>query len=105
VDGLVAKRTAGAFPWGTLAVNVTGAFLVGLLFTVLTERFTVAPWLRSSLLIGLLGGYTTFSTFTLESYRLVEDGAWALGTANLCVSVVGGMLAVYLGVVAGRALS
>jgi CrcB protein len=105
VDGLVAKRTAGAFPWGTLAVNVTGAFLVGLLFTVLTERFTVAPWLRSSLLIGLLGGYTTFSTFTLESYRLVEDGAWALGMANLCVSVVGGMLAVYLGVVAGRALS
>lgn len=104
LEGLVSQRTSTAFPWGTFVVNVTGAFVVGFLFVLLTERFTVAPWLRSSLLIGLLGGYTTFSTLTLETYRLFEDGSIGFAAANAFGSLAAGMLAVYLGVVVGRAI-
>jgi CrcB protein len=104
LEGLVSRRAPAAFPWGTFAVNLTGAFVVGLLFTILTDRLTVAPWIRSALLIGVLGGYTTFSTFALETYRLFEDGAVLLAALNASASVFGSLLAVYLGVVAGRAV-
>jgi len=104
LDGLVSRRTAGAFPWGTFAVNVTGSFLLGLLFTVLTEQIAAPPWFRSTLTIGLLGAYTTFSTLSFESYRLIEDGAVGIAAANMLGSMAAGLVAVYLGVVTGRAL-
>jgi fluoride exporter len=91
-------------PMGTFVVNITGAFVVGFLFVVLTERFTIAPWLRSSILIGLLGGYTTFSTFTLETCRLLEGGAIGFAAVNIFGTLAAGMLAVYAGVVVGRAI-
>jgi protein CrcB len=72
----------GAFPWGTVIVNITGAFLLGLLFTVLTERFAVTPWVRTAVTVGLVGGYTTFSTQSLETFRLMEDGAYLLAASN-----------------------
>src|SRR5438067_468176 len=93
LDGIVARRTGAASPWGTFVVNLTGAFLVGVLFTMLTERMAVAPWIRSSVLIGLLGGYTTFSTLSLETYRLIEDGAYLLAAANGLGSLAGGLVA------------
>ena len=102
VDGLVSKRTAGGFPWGTLAVNVTGSFLLGVFFVLLAERFMVAPWIRSSLLIGFIGAYTTFSTLSLETFRLFEDGAHLLALANGLGSLLAGLLAVYGGIVVGR---
>ena len=102
VDGWISERSVGGFPWGTFVVNVTGALLLGFLFTVLTERFRVSPWLRSTLTIGFLGAYTTFSTFTLETFRLMEDGAYVLATANAVGSLTAGLLAVYAGVVLGR---
>ena len=104
LDGFVARRTGGSFPWGTFVVNVSGAFAIGLLFTLLTERWTVDPALRSALTIGFLGAYTTFSTLSFESYRLLEDGAVWLAAANLLGSCAAGLAAVYLGVVSGRAL-
>ena len=104
VDGLVSRRLPSAFPWGTFVVNVSGALLLGFLMTLLTERLTTAPWVRSALTIGLLGGYTTFSTLSYESYRLLEDGALGLAAANVLGSAAAGLFAVYLGVVAGRAL-
>ena len=104
MDGVVSTRQTGAFPWGTFVVNVTGTFLLVLLFTLLTERMTVDPWLRASITVGFLGAYTTFSTFSLESYRLVSDGAVALAVANTLGSLAAGLGAVYLGVVAGRSL-
>src|SRR2546430_3955914 len=61
LEGLVSRRAPGAFPWGTFAVNVSGAFVLGFVFTVMTEQFTVAPWIRGAVTIGLLGAYTTFS--------------------------------------------
>jgi fluoride exporter len=103
VEGAVARRAA-AFPWGTFIVNVSGSFLLGVVVTLLGERLTVAPWLRAATAIGFLGAYTTFSTLSLESYRLVESRSYALAAANLLGSVTAGLVALYGGVVLGRAL-
>jgi fluoride exporter len=104
LDGLVSRRLPTAFPWGTFVVNISGAFILGFLMTLMTEQLTTAPWVRSALTIGLLGAYTTFSTLSYETYRLIEDGALGLAAANVFGSMATGLLAVYLGVVAGRAL-
>ena len=104
LQGLVADRVGAGFPWGTFVVNVSGAFVLGLLFTLLTERFTTDPSLRTSLTVGFLGAYTTFSTLTLETYRLLEDGALVSAAGNLLGSCAAGMLAIYLGIVLGRVL-
>jgi CrcB protein len=101
---LISRRAPASFPWGTFAINVTGSFLLGLLFVVMTERFRPDPWLRSAVTIGFLGAYTTFSTLSLETYRLAEDGAWGLAAANVLGSLAAGLGAVYAGVVLGRAL-
>jgi CrcB protein len=103
LEGLVSRR-AGAFPWGTFVVNVSGSFLLGVVATVLGERLAVAPWLRATVAIGFLGAYTTFSTLSLESYRLLETRSYALAGANLVGSVTAGLVALYGGVVVGRVL-
>jgi len=104
LEGLVSRRVSGAFPWGTFAVNVSGTFALGFVFTVTTEIFTVSAWLRGALTIGLLGAFTTFSTLSFESYRLLEDGAVGVAAANALGSLAAGIAAVYLGVVTGRAM-
>jgi CrcB protein len=104
LEGFVSRRVTGAFPWGTLVVNVSGAFALGLVFTLFTERYVIPPWARSSITIGFLGAYTTFSTFSFETYRLLEDRAYLLAAANSLGSLALGLAAVYLGVVAGRAV-
>jgi CrcB protein len=104
LEGFVSRRAPSAFPWGTFLVNVSGAFALGFLFTVTTERLRVTPWLRAAVTIGLLGAYTTFSTLSFETYRLLEDRALGLAAANAFGSLAAGLLAVYAGVVAGRAL-
>jgi len=104
LEGYVSRRAPGAFPWGTFAVNVSGAFVLGFIFTVMTEQFSVAPWIRGAVTIGFLGAYTTFSTLSFETYRLAEDGALGIAAANALGSLAAGLGAVYLGVVAGRAL-
>jgi CrcB protein len=104
VDGFVADRTGGGFPWGTLVINVTGSFVLGLLFAMSQERAILPAEIRGPLMIGFLGAYTTFSTFMLESWRLVEAGDWALVAANLGGSVVLGLVAVVAGLTLGRAL-
>ncbi len=102
VDGWVSRRTTGPFPWGTLVVNATGCFLLGLLFTLFTDRFLPHPALRAALTIGFVGAYTTFSTFSLETVRLVEDGALMYAAGNVVGSLVLGLAAVYAGIFAGR---
>ena len=104
VDGLVTDRTAGAFPWGTLAVNATGSFLLGLLFAMTTERAVLPADIRGPLMIGFLGAYTTFSTWMLESWGLIESGSYAAALANLGGSVVIGLVAVAAGLIIGRAI-
>ena len=101
LDGIISQR-GGLFPWGTFVINVSGAFLLGLLFTVLGDRLGVAPWLRSSVTIGFVGAYTTFSTLTLETAQLLQIGAYSLATLNALGSIVCGMIAVFAGIVVGR---
>ena len=95
---------AGGWPWATLLVNVTGCGLIGALLAVLLARHPGHPWLRPFLVTGVLGGYTTFSTFTVDVVRLVDAGAWATATSYLLASVLGGLLAVVAGLALGRAL-
>jgi fluoride exporter len=104
LEGIVSRRSTGAFPWGTFVVNVSGAFALGLVFTLATERWGLAPWLRSALTIGFLGAYTTFSTLAFETYRLAEDRAIGLAAANMLGSCAAGLGAVYVGIVLARAL-
>ena len=92
------------FPWATMMINVTGSFLLGLLFVVLTERTTASPAMRLTLTTGLMGAYTTFSTFSLETFRLLEDGSTTLALANVAGNLVLGLIAVALGVALGRAV-
>jgi fluoride exporter len=104
VDGLVSDRTAGAFPWGTLVVNLTGSFVLGLLFALTAERAILPADIRGPVMIGFIGAYTTFSTYMLESWGLLESGSWAPALANLGGSVVLGLIAVAAGLTLGRAL-
>ena len=104
IDGFVSERTAGTFPWGTLVVNLTGSFVLGLLFAMTTERAILPADIRGPVMIGFIGAYTTFSTYMLESWGLLESGSWAPALANLGGSVVLGLIAVAAGLTLGRAL-
>jgi CrcB protein len=104
VDGFVADRTAGAFPWGTLAVNLSGSFVLGLLFAMTAERAILPADIRGPVMIGFIGAYTTFSTFMLESWILIENGSYVPAIANLGGSVLLGLAAVLAGLTIGRAI-
>lgn len=104
VDGAIADRTGGGFPWGTFAINVSGSFLVGLLFALTAERAILPADVRGPLMIGFLGAYTTFSTWMLESWGLIERGSYLPALANLGGSVVVGLVAVAAGLAVGRAI-
>lgn len=92
------------FPWGTLAVNVLGSFLMGLLFVLFLERLAAGPEVRSAVLVGFLGAFTTFSTFSLETLNLVESGYLARAFINMGASLVACLLACWLGLALGRSL-
>ena len=104
VDGFVTDRTAGAFPWGTLAVNLSGSFVLGLLFAMTAERAILPADIRGPVMIGFIGAYTTFSTFMLESWVLIENGSYVPAIANLGGSVLLGLVAVLAGLTLGRAI-
>lgn len=104
LGGFIANRSKTPFPVETLVINVSGSLILGFVFVLLTERFLPHPALRTALTVGFLGAYTTFSTFSFETLRLIEDGAVALAVANVVASVVAGLVAVYLGTVVGRAI-
>ena len=104
VDVAVLERFGGAFPLGILVVNLSGAFVLGVLAAVIVDRGLLSAELRAPLLVGFLGAYTTFSTLMLDSWRLIEDGLPALGLVNLVGSVVLGVVAVVGGLWIGRAI-
>ncbi len=104
VDGWVLDRVGTGFPFGTLAVNLSGAFVLGLLAALTIDRSILPAEIRAPVMIGFLGAYTTFSTLMLESWRLVEDGQAALGTMNLLGSAALGIVAVVAGLTLGRAI-
>ncbi len=104
LGGWLTARLPGAFPWETFIINISGSFIIGLLFVIFTEKLMPHPALRASLMVGFVGAYTTFSTFSLETFRLIEDRAIGLAAANVVGSVVAGLLAVWLGVVVARVI-
>jgi CrcB protein len=107
LSGVVADRIGGSFPLGTLAVNISGSFAIGL-FAALTEpdgAWLVRPGFREFFMIGVCGGYTTFSSFSLQTLNLVRDGEWLWAGANTILSVALCLLAVWLGHIAAMSLN
>ncbi|MCK5002903.1 MAG: fluoride efflux transporter CrcB [Gammaproteobacteria bacterium] len=92
------------FPYGTLFVNITGSLLMGVLSILMLERFNVGPEWRAAILVGLLGSFTTFSTFSFETLNLLEQGDMMRAMANIAFSVIVCLAAVWLGVSIGRQL-
>jgi fluoride exporter len=110
VSGLVADRMVGRiFPWNTFAVNVTGSFIIGILaaFTLAEGRVpsTWRPFVVNFLMVGFCGGYTTFSSFSLQTLTLINDREWLFAGGNILLSVITCMIGVWLGYVAGQLLN
>jgi CrcB protein len=104
LGGWIQSRAGPAFPVGTLVINVTGSFLLGLLYRYATDSAAITPELRAMLTIGICGGYTTFSTFSYETVRLLDDGEFARAGAYIALSVAISIVATFLGIAAGREL-
>ena len=104
LSGLVARQYGETFPWGTLAVNLIGSFLAGAMYYLADERFLIPPTLRTIILIGLLGGFTTFSSYGLQTFTLLRDGEIGWAAINIAASNVFGLLMVWTGYVLSKAL-
>jgi fluoride exporter len=100
----VMSRTSSGFPWHTMFVNLSGAFLIGVLMAFSVEKGALSGDWRLFLGTGILGGFTTFSTLSYESIALMQDGLWSQGILNMFASAALGLIAAWLGLVAGRAL-
>lgn len=98
----IMSRMGSRFPLGTLVINVTGSFLIGLIMTLLTERLPPSETWRPLLVIGFLGGYTTFSSFEWETYSAVREGSFWIGALNVAGSITLGYAAVWLGALLAR---
>lgn len=103
LGGWVAARLGSVFPYGTFVINASGSFLLGAVMGVLDSRI-LPPAVRLAVAVGFIGAYTTFSTFTYETVRLIEDGSWLLAGINALGSVLVGLLAAGAGLAAGRAV-
>ena len=93
-----------SFPWGTLVVNLSGSFVMGFLFVLFLERLAAAPEWRAAVLVGFLGAFTTFSTFSIETLSLMEEGLLLKALLNVAASVLVCLLACWVGVILGRSL-
>ena len=98
----IGLRYSTSFPYGTLVINVSGSFVIGLFLVLVTERFLVHPNWRLFFSVGFLGAYTTFSTFSFESLALIQNGFWLLSLLNMVGSVVLGLTAALSGMLIAR---
>jgi fluoride exporter len=103
VQGLTYRIVDGVFPWGTLCVNLIGSFVIGFLWEAF-ERLTLSPDVRVFVFVGILGGFTTFSSYSLESSSLFRDGEIGLGVTNMLASNVLGLALVLVGIATSRFL-
>jgi fluoride exporter len=104
VSGFVHRHTREAFPLGTLVVNLIGCFLIGFVMYMVREHERFGPETRVIIVVGLLGGFTTFSAFGYETLELLRGGAFWPAALNACANVLLGIFSVWVGSVVGRAL-
>jgi len=97
LSDVMAKRYGDAFPWGTLLVNAIGCFVAGSVFYLTEERLVLSPTTRSVILIGLVGGFTTFSSYGLQTFTLMRGGEFGLAALNLTLSNLLGLSLVWAG--------
>jgi fluoride exporter len=102
LDRLIEQRTESVFPWSTFTINLTGCFVIGVLVEALVDRHHLPAWIRVGLVVGVIGGYTTFSTYAQETFSLVESDDIGIALVYATASVVLGILAVYGGTLLGR---
>ena len=105
LSGWVYNLLGRSFPYGTLAVNIIGAFLIGLIMELALRSTALSDTVRLGLTVGFLGGLTTFSTFSYETFKLLEDGQFLLAAVNVLASVLICLFCTWLGIVTIRALS
>ena len=91
LQGVVQTRAGGSFPYGTLVVNLTGCFFLGLIAQFTLNRVVISPDWRVAIAVGFFGGYTTFSTFGWETAKMLEEGEWTGASAYVCASVIAGL--------------
>jgi len=106
-SGIVARMFGETFPWGTLLINVTGSLVIGFFNTITGPdgRLLVATTARQFVMIGICGGYTTFSSFSLQTLNLARDGEWLRAGGNIVLSVVLCLVAVWIGHVAAASIN
>ena len=107
-SGVIARNFGETFPWGTLLVNITGSLAIGVFATITGPdgRWLAPAWFRQQFfMLGICGGYTTFSSFSLQTLNLIQDGEWLYAGANILVSVAFCLVAVWLGYVLGAFLN
>jgi len=104
LSGLVQRASGAAFPWGTFAVNMAGCFLFGLVWTMAEERLLIGPQARAMVLVGFMGAFTTYSTYTFETAQLLRDSEWALALGNIALQNTTGLAFLFIGLVLGRLL-
>jgi len=104
LGGAVHRALPGFFPYGTFVVNLLGCLLFGLVIGLAESRFVVGPATRAFLLVGVLGGFTTFSSYTFESFELLRSGQFGAASANVVGQIAFGLLALWAGFGVGRAV-
>jgi len=104
LSGAVQRACGTAFPCGTLAVNVLGCFLFGIVWTLAEDRLSISAEVRTVVLIGFMGAFTTFSSFAFETAQLLRDAQWASAAVNIVAQNVLGLVGLFLGLMAGRLL-
>lgn len=102
LSGLVARKYGETFPWGTMAVNLIGCLVAGAVFFLSEQRLLLSPTARAVILIGLLGGFTTFSSYGLQTFTLLRDGDFGSAILNLATANIFGLFMVWLGYVLAR---
>ena len=102
VSTWAAERFGAGFPYGTLIVNVVGCFIIGIFMTMTTERFIINPYWRLLITVGFVGGLTTFSSFSYETFRLLEDADMMMAFYNIALNLALGFFATWLGIGAAR---
>jgi fluoride exporter len=105
LSGAIYAALGQNFAYGTLVVNVVGSFLLGLLMQIGLSTDMIPPHLRTTIAIGFIGAFTTFSTFTYETVQYIQEGAWSTALLNIAMSLILGIAAVFAGIYTGRLIA